>query len=380
MPGATEVQKRIRDAKQHRWPVVLYGLGQLGRDAGRWILGLARLEVDFACDQNQTSVEAYIEDHPEIRGMDRAGLLSLGEDALVFVCVGASFIRDACAGLAANPFLHIITIDEILSLDSALENFYGIRDIRGNAGILSPVPSELPSLPPPGEGQRVAVYTCVTGGYDSVKEPLAKEENCDYFLISDRRYPELKTYRQLDTADIVPGRIRGNAEKNRWCKMHGDRIFREYRYSIYLDGSLRLVRPVSHYIRKIGRCGIALHKHPHRNCIYEEGLRLIAGRRGTVSRQGLKEQMTQYWKEGMPREFGLFECTMMARDHWNCAGGRVMRQWFEEYEKGEKRDQLSFTYILWKNGISPDAVGILNEGRDIRKNPDFTMKEEHGAG
>ena len=32
---------------------------------------------------------------------------------------------------------------------------------------------------------KIAVYTCVTGGYDSVFSPLIREDCCDYFLFTD---------------------------------------------------------------------------------------------------------------------------------------------------------------------------------------------------
>ena len=34
--------------------------------------------------------------------------------------------------------------------------------------------------------ERIAIYTCITGGYDSVIEPLFIPDNCDYYLVTDR--------------------------------------------------------------------------------------------------------------------------------------------------------------------------------------------------
>jgi hypothetical protein len=55
-----------------------------------------------------------------------------------------------------------------------------------------------------------------------------------------------------------------------------------------------------------------------------------------------------------------------------------MEQWFDEYMNSLSRDQFSFTYILWSNGVPYEDIGILNNGIDIRKNEDLVMKEEHG--
>lgn len=369
----------IQDAKRNEWSVGIYGLGQLGQDMGIQFLQWVELEPDFVCDKNKSAIEAYQKKHPGIKGVDYDRLMHQQEEALVFVCVGVAYIEEVCCSLRENPYLHIITIDDITSLDSVLEKFYSVQNIRSYAKD-SPLhlDDSCSNLPQSQDG-RTAIYTCVTGGYDHIKEPLFVEENCDYYIISDRKYPELQVYRQLDVHDFIPNDSLNNAEINRWCKMHGHRIFKDYRYSIYLDGSIQLIRPISHYVKQIGHSGIAIHKHPLRNCIYEEGLRLIASKRGNIDYQGLTRQMKRYLEDGMPREYGLFECTMIARDNLNPIGNQIAEEWFEEYLLGERRDQLSLTYVLWKNGISADDVGILNGGENIRKNPDFTMNEEHGT-
>lgn len=371
MSDTKTTQVKIEDAKQNHWPVVLYGLGQLGQNMGIQFLDWIGLKAKFVCDKNEQAIVDYVTKHPGIKEMDYKNLLNLQKHVLVFVCIGAAYIEEVSHTLANNPFLHIITIDEITSQDSVLEQFYNIQNIRGY--------SLVSSQNKPGKTERVAVYTCVTGDYDYIKEPLKTEKNCDYFLISDKKYPDLHVYQQLDINDFVPANLAENAEKNRWCKTHSHRIFENYKYSIYLDGTIQLVHPVSHYVEQIGAIGMALHKHPLRNCIYEEALRLIANKRGTINYQSLREQMLRYLREGMPREYGLFECGMIVRDHANSVGSRIMEQWFEEYRTGIKRDQLSFTYILWKNGISSNAAGILNDGKDIRKNPHLMIEHTHAT-
>lgn len=379
MSDAEFIRNVIQNAKHNEWSVGLYGLGQLGQDMGSQFLEWIGLKADFACDKNKSAIEAYQKKHPDIKGVDYDHLLLLQEEALVFVCVGVAYIEEVCFSLRKNPFLHVITIDDITSFDFVLEKFYGIQNIRRYAKD-SPIHllgscSKLPEL----QNGRTAIYTCVTGGYDHVKEPSLVEENCDYYLISDRKYPELQVYRQLDINDFIPNDNLNNAEKNRWCKMHGHRIFKDYRYSIYLDSSIQLIQPVSHYVKQIRRSGLAIHKHSLRNCIYEEGLRLVASKRGNINYSKLRKQIIRYMLEGMPREYGLFECGMIVKDHFNPVGKQVTEEWFEEYLRGERRDQLSLTFVLWKNGISADDVGVLNGGKNIRKNPDFILADGHWA-
>ena len=35
------------------------------------------------------------------------------------------------------------------------------------------------------KGKKIAIYTCVTGGYDSIKEPVFINDKIDYFIFTD---------------------------------------------------------------------------------------------------------------------------------------------------------------------------------------------------
>jgi hypothetical protein len=186
-------------------------------------------------------------------------------------------------------------------------------------------------------------------------------------------------YNWIAVKDVVPANISDNAAKNRWCKMHGHKLFADYKYSIYMDGSIQIVKPILYYREKIGKVGIAMHKHPLRNCIFEEGLRIYANRKGNLSRETVVQQMKKYLFRGMPRNYGLFACGMIVRDHSDAIGNAIMELWFDEYRNSLRRDQLSLPYILWENGIAYSDIGILNNGGSIRKNDDFIINEEHGS-
>lgn len=379
MPDMEYFHKTVSAAQKNNWKIGIYGLGQFGRSVGMPLMKCIGFKIDFASDKNEAAIQSYTDSHKEVEGISYNELISLEEDVLVMACVGIEYIEEVCGLLAQNPFLHTITIDDIMAQDSVLEKFYRIKNIRSYKKCVPKSRSRYQNIDQLQKNNRIAIYTCVTGGYDFIKEPSVTEDSCDYYLISDMKYEGLKVFQQIDINDFVPDWVTGNAEKNRWCKMHGHEIFKAYRYSIYIDGSITLKKSISHYINRAGVVGTAIHKHPLRNCIYEEGLRLIVSKRGNIDYQGLRKQMLKYLYEGMPREYGLFECGVIVRDHANFLGNQVMEEWFEEYMHGEKRDQLSLTYILWKNNIAFSDVGILNDGQDIRKNRDFIINENHGT-
>ncbi len=216
---------------------------------------------------------------------------------------------------------------------------------------------------------RIAVYTCVTGNYDQIREPLMTEECCDYFILSDNPAAEYSIFRFLDVNKIVPNPDMSPKDKNRFAKMHPDVIFPEYRYSIYVDGSIQIIKPISHYVSNIGESGLAIHKHRERDCIYSEGIFLTW--LGAVDKEALIKDVRRYMQAGVPRHFGMFECGMIVTDLKNPKAIHLYQDWYEEYMIGAKRDQQALIYVLWKNGLTVDAIGNLGGKYTILTNPDI---------
>lgn len=369
----------IHKIKEDNWPVIIYGLGQLGQFISVELLELAGIQPKYACDKKTESIENFVNKHLEIKKMSITELYSVNNDVVVFVCVGVEHIWGVCCEMACNEHIHVLTIDDVTNQDTVLEHFYGINDISRNCLYKKKNLDVSSMLIERNNSNRIAIYTCVTGGYDVIKEPLCIEENCDYYLISDKKPEYLSVYQWINVSEIVPEQFTDAVVQNRWCKFNGYKIFPDYRYSIYLDGSMRIVRPISNYIKRIGSAGIALHKHSLRDCLYEEGLRIYANRRGNYSKEVIVEQMKKYYSIGMPRHYGLFECGVIVSDHNNRIMVELMEQWFDEFVKSVRRDQFSFPFILWKNGISADQIGVLNNGNDVRKNSDIILNEKHGT-
>ncbi len=98
---------------------------------------------------------------------------------------------------------------------------------------------------------KIAVYTCVAGGYDHIREPLTIESEVDYYMISDDSVMAGKAYNWINIDKVVPNKDMSPKDKNRYCKLHPYLLFSGYNYTIYLDGSIQIVRPISHYISNI---------------------------------------------------------------------------------------------------------------------------------
>ena len=78
-------------------------------------------------------------------------------------------------------------------------------------------------------------------------------------------------------------------------------------------------------------------------------------------------------EQGMPKNYGLADCSVIARKHHDIACIGLMEQWWEEFLRNSRRDQLSFPYVLFKNGMSVYDVTTLGSNRVINDALDVTM-------
>ncbi len=226
--------------------------------------------------------------------------------------------------------------------------------------------------------KKIAVYTCITGGYDVVKEPLVIEDECDYYIFSDNERMCKEPYRWIDVDLTVPDKGMSNKDKNRYCKLHPHILFTGYDYAIYLDGSIQIKRPVAHNITRVGKSGLALHKHRSGDCVYTEGIFLTW--LGVVKKEEMVKEVTRFMDEGIPKHFGLRECSMIVTDLQNPIALEFYDKWYEEYMRGSKRDQQALIYTLWEMGLCVDDIGNLGGEFYLNNNPDISwhISEHYG--
>lgn len=376
----------IEEATNKDWNVCLYGLGNLGRRLHRRIAEMLSLRIDSYCDRSAEAVAAFALLSPTgAKAVTIEELCAAEHDILVLVLVDDPADLQIRSVLTVSPYLHPLLLREILGMDAAMLDFYGetfmnryrrlpVAGIVESAaaadsvagGVTSPGCSGRLSDQRPAAG-KIAVYTCITGGYDRLKRPEYLESCCDYYVISDDRAMAGDHFTWICVDDVVPDRSMGAKDKNRYCKMHPHRIFPGYAYAIYLDGSMKLTGPISRSIRDLGESGLAMHRHRSRDCLYLEAI--FVEWLGVAERSALLREMRRYLDEGMPRRFGLFECGIIVSALGNQTGRRIMERWFELYLEGAGRDQCALPYVLWKLKLDAEMIGQLCGGKDILSNP-----------
>ena len=89
----------------------------------------------------------------------------------------------------------------------------------------------------------------------------------------------------------------------------------------------------------------------------------------------MEEYTAGLQKEFMPEDsdFGMVEATIIIVDLNNPIAKKIMDDWWYELLRSHSgRDQLSFPYVLWKNGYHISDVGCLGNNR--RRNPKFRTR------
>jgi len=217
--------------------------------------------------------------------------------------------------------------------------------------------------------QRVVIYTCIVGGYDDLLEPLVVEPEADYICVSDVPVPAGSSWKHIP----LPCDMGNDVANNRYVKMHPHVLFPDHAVSIYIDGNIRLISAVVPLaVAAMSQASVALYQHSFRDCIYEEAVECAA--LGYDWRWRISGQMQRYRHDGFPAKWGLFECNVIIRNTHDPEIVRLMNLWWGEYCGFVKRDQLSLTYLAWKNSIPINNLGP-SDPRGAKKN--FALQKVH---
>lgn len=347
------VKEKIEFARENNWKICIYGLGQIGSGFCNELIDIFGIEVNYYCDRNTDVLETF--------GVDRNKKVTVNElrmsdeNILIFLLLGEQSIASAIEEFKGLSNFCIITWQELMADKEVVESFWGF-DITCE---YRHIPKRIPRM----QNKKIAVFTCITNGYDKLSAPQLVEDNCDYFFITDlpddEKVENEEFYTRLNISEIIPiGSEYTPKGKNRYCKSHGYDIFKEYKYSIYVDGNIMIVGKISELINKIGNFGVAFHRLSYTNDVFAHAMSLAI--RNRIRKEDAIVEMKKIAKEGFPFDYGVPECSVIVCDNTNIIAHRILDSWFVRYNQGQaKRDQLYLPYILWKMKISVDEVCTL---------------------
>lgn len=208
--------------------------------------------------------------------------------------------------------------------------------------------------------KNIVVYTAIIGDLDTLRDPEYIDEGVDYICFTDNPEENSQIWKHRP-AELVDGDPTRTA---RHYKVLSHHHFPEYRYSLWLDGTLVLrYSPVDLIGEYLKDTDIALHSHYVRQCIYDEARECIRLRMDLV--KTLQRQVDTYRRKGFPENEGLYETGVLLRRHSETVS-ELNERWWKEIKLHSTRDQISFPYVKWKNNM---AVSLFPN--TVRTSPYF---------
>jgi hypothetical protein len=193
------------------------------------------------------------------------------------------------------------------------------------------------------------VVTACFGGYDTLRPQVDQDVDVDWVAFTD----------DVDLAGD-PWRV----EVRRAPVRHPRMAAKVYKLAppvqgdvVWIDANTEITD--SSFVRRAlaaRRNGIAVFRHPDRDCVYEEAAASLRLCPEKYSGQPILEQVERYRAEGHPAHGGLYACGTIAWDQADDRALAVAARWWAEIERWSYQDQLSLPVVLRRLGLEP---GIL---------------------
>lgn len=210
------------------------------------------------------------------------------------------------------------------------------------------------------------MYTCITNDYDDLQEIETYkyiDKDWDYICFSDNE--ELIQKGELGIWKIKPLQFTelDNTRNQRWHKIFAHKLFPEYNESVWIDGNINVLSNKIFSLIHSKQSDILVPKHFNNLCIYSEYNYVKNSKLDDI--QLINKELEFIKNEGMPKNYGFAETNILYRKHNKQNIQNCMELWWEMVKNYSKRDQLSFTYALWKNDIKPKDINIDNTRLDV---------------
>ncbi len=242
----------------------------------------------------------------------------------------------------------------------------------------------------------IAIYTVITGDYDTVKQPQVVMPGAGYFLFTNNagiadlcdthnpcRWRPIGDCRFcgnigvwnvifLDTEDELSLYLPLNSylRKNQPCKNPRSNIEKDdienillsrkvkmlphlyldpkYDMSIYLDADMVITGDLTELLDELNGCDTTIVAFRHSDChsVREEIDDLI--KRGMINPDMAEKQWQRYVEWGFKDDMGITENGILIRRHNNPHVIRLMELWWNEFESGCPRDQISLMPCLYR--------------------------------
>lgn len=188
------------------------------------------------------------------------------------------------------------------------------------------------------------VYTAISKGYDSVKDPLVIDPEWEYLLFTDDPKVQSDYWKVI----LLPSLTVLDQRKIKTCP----HLFFDYDQCVWIDGSMLL-----HGKPQATEHDIVLKKHPERSSVMEEIQACVNLGKDAAN---VMRQFEAY-QEQLPYMNILFETGSIIRKR-SQAVDDLGEAWYHEIEQWSTRDQISLPYVLKDFALN---VQVVEEWPDL---------------
>ena len=204
------------------------------------------------------------------------------------------------------------------------------------------------------KNKNIAIYTCITGDYESPTDGFQKKDGYDYYLFCDKIIPvnswSLLIPQFSNDENLTP------VKKQRMIKTHPFIVMKDYDIVVWIDANTTIDDKLYKYIQANKNNPITFKQHPDRDCIYDEIKECVLWEKETINHGQFL--YNRYYSEKYPYHNGLFETNIIISHPHDSEVMRLFNKWWFEIYNYSHRDQLSLNYVIWKFGFNKIITSV----------------------
>lgn len=209
----------------------------------------------------------------------------------------------------------------------------------------------------------IYVFTSILNGFDNLRPPAVQEETFVRYIC----FTNVPNLPRVHPWEYRPAYVLGDGSRSsRVPKILPHLLLpRDAEYSIYHDGNFQLRQDAQTIIRELldgpGRQWAA-HKHPCRDCLYQESSIILNHadmaewrKQKPEATEQIARQIERYRAMDFPERAGLWANGFIARRH-TPEVNRLNELWWKEFSDGCERDQISFPVARCQAGLEVSTI------------------------
>ena len=204
----------------------------------------------------------------------------------------------------------------------------------------------------------VVCYTYISDDYNELKDHTHMVKDWDYVCFTNNK--NLIKLGRVGNWQIRKSQFEKlDAKRNSgWHKTHPHVLFPEYEKSVWIDSNIDVLTDFLEKTLANTTKKLFVPIHYERNCIYDEIDEVKKTGHDTPEKCDATYSFLR--AEKMPEKYGLNETNIMLREHNDDLLKSIDEMWWDCIKNYSKRDQLSFSYCLFKHDIKVKDIAFAN--------------------